>query len=290
MKVENIYADICKGYFELDYRGRCYAKHLTPVEQNELQEFYNKSVEVGLSLGCLGEKQIVQNLIKDNLWTLAEERAIESYDNNIAQLEKSKSKIKSIQQIDSIYDSIENYKSKKIELLTKKYSLIKNSAEQYAEYEMKNKQLRISLFRDERFSIPVFSSDEEFEYADGPEFADLYSSFYDNYYSISSDSLKLLCVSPFFVNLFSIAGNLFNFFQIPVYKLTHFQTLLLKYAETFCKVVQESPDIPDEYLKIPDKILMYFYYIKNGGLEEENKQQDSINKMRQAIMAGSIPK
>lgn len=290
MKSESIYADICKGYFELSYGGRCYVKHLTPVEQNALQEFYNESIERGVSLGCKRESEIVDSLIREGKWSLAEERAIKSYDDNIAQLEKSKPKIKSLQQIDSIYDSIENYRSKKIDLLTKKYSLIYNSAEQYAETEFKNKQMVATLFRDLQFSIPVFSSQEEFDYSDGAEFRKLCADYFEKTYAIGSDALKLLCVSPFFVNLFSIAGQPFNFFQIPVYKLTHFQVSLLKYAETFCKVVQESPNIPDEYLEIPDKILMYFYYIRNGGLEEENKQQDSINKMRQAIMAGTVPK
>lgn len=284
MKPELLYSEICQGYSEIEWNGRCFIKHLTPVEQNSLQKYYDEAYQRALSLGAKTEKEVTHDLIRDGKWSAAQEIAIENHEKDIERLELSKSKIKSLQQIDSIYDLLQYSRGKRIELLTEKSNLISSTAEIYADKELRSRQMIVSCFRDVEFKSRIFE-DSSFDYINEISFATLSNSFFSKIYDINADSLKELCVSKFFYNLFSLAEKSFDFFQIPVFKLTGFQVNLLKYAETFSKIATEISDFKG-YDENADKMLMYWYYVKNGGEEEDSKKEQNVSKFRSQIRNG----
>lgn len=278
MKPEIVYRDICRGYSE-DQEAPAYFKHLSVLETNSLADIYDKYLERSKTLKLKSEKELTEELISEGKWTRLKETSIKSCEEDISRLEISKRKIDHESAIDSIYDAIQEYKDKRISLLTEKYNHIQVSAESYANTAAREHQLFISCFKDRELKTSYFI--EEFEYCD---FSGL--NYYNN--EINTDDIKKLCISNFFVNIFMLSENLYNFFGVPLVQLTQHQINLLKYAQTYAKVASEVQDMPEKYEGNPDKMLMWFYLMRNQGgtfAQDKTAQEELNRKMMADIQA-----
>lgn len=280
MKPELLYRDICRGFSEIQWRGIVYVKHLDVVEFNSLSEVYDAALERAKGLGCKTEATLTQEAIERGEWTALKERSIKSYDEDIALIEASKKKILHKDQINSIYDSVLELQKKKMELLIEKYAFLNNSVEAYANHALREQQIFLSCYKDAACNIKYF--EEDFEYfKELPEFAAQYAAS-----DLTNESLKKICIAPFFWTLFNLSEQPYNFFGIPLCKLTNNQASLLKYAQTYAKVASECTDLPPEFEGNCDKMLMWFFLRRNGGMsdeEEKQEQQKTANKFRAAL-------
>ncbi len=281
MKLELIYRDICRGYSELLLPEKVFVKHLNTLEESSLQEVYDTALQKAKDLGALPESEIVKKLIQEGKWTDAKERSIKSCELDMAQLESSKKKIQDYHQIHGVYNAIEELRGKRLGLLEERYSLIKNSAEGFAANTMREQQMLMTCFKDLEFTEKKFN--EEFEYFDAYKTNDLYNSYYTLMSYFGGDYLKKLTINTFFWPLFTLSENPFDFFGIPLYKLTTNQGNLLRYGNNYAKVASETGDLPAEFEGNPDKIVMYWYWKRNGGDQAKDEQQATANKFRQVL-------
>jgi hypothetical protein len=264
--LNSIYHDICRGYSEITWEGPIFIKHLDLMDQSKLQDVYDQALRKAKDSGARTENDIVKDLMANGKWPRLKEKSIKSCDEDIAQLELSKRKIKHLDQINGIYNAIEELKQKRIDLLTEKYSLIENSAEGFANYAQKEAQIAATCFRDVNFTNPAFG--EDFEYLDKQSFNNLYNAYSSK--DCSGEELKKLCIDPAFWTLFTLTENPYYFFGVPLYKLTINQAALLRYASNYCKIVSEISDLPEQFEGNPDKMVMYWYFKRNGGDEESH--------------------
>lgn len=279
MSPEVGYRDICRGYSEINWNGPAFIKHLTTEEHNEIVSHYDKQFERGRGLDLPTEKEATEEMIAAGKWTRPKEKTFMSIDEDLSRYEMQKKKIQHFSQIDPLYNQIKELKDKRIRLLEDKYARMTLTAESYASSRARDYQIQLSCFRDKALTQPLF--DEDFEYEDLSDFYGIYNSA-----EIGSDTLKKICVSFFFRNLYSVNENLFYLFHKPLYQLSMNQISLLRYAKTFSKVAEEAADYPKEFEGEADKILMWYYVRQNGGVskeEEQAEQSKQVSKYRADI-------
>ncbi len=278
MKPELVYRDICRGYSELAWDGPVFVKHIDLLEESVLQEIYNSALQKALNLGAKSESQIIKELISAGSWTAMKETSIKSCETDIAQLEGSKRKICDIIQINGIYNAIEELKKKRLDLLEERHDLIKNSAEAFALGQMCEQKIIFTCFDDVNFVNKKFNDD--FEYLESHKSNNLYNLYYELMGNFGGDGLKQLTINDFFWPLFTLSENIADFFRQPLYKLTINQANLLRYASNYSKVTSEIGDIPEEFAGNADKMVMYWYWKKNGGERAKDDQKETTNKLR----------
>ncbi len=269
MKSEILYKEICQGYSE---RNDIFVKHLTPIELSEIQEVYDEGLKRAVDLGALPEAEIIKTLMREGVWSEDKEFEIRQLETSLDQLELSKKRIKSISEIDPLYDSIQQTKADLLTLFVERQHLTSSCAEIYAFNRMREKQSLVSCYQDRELTKPV--NDEDLQ-------VDL---------NINVDDLKKLCISSVFSSLWSLSDQPFNFFSIPIVKLTQNQVNLLRLAGTYSMAANRY-SYPVRFTGIADKILMHYLARENGALsEEEEKIQQKSSTSNLLSKAMSYPK
>ena len=269
--LEQIYSEICDGYSvgeNLKFR------HISFAEDSKLKRFYDEGLRKALNLGLSLEKDELIKKVKSGLWSQAKELQIKTIRNQIDALERSKKNIKTFDQIDSIYDSIESDKAKLKELNIERFGVLKNTAENYAENYYRNYIIAETIIlNNEKITIDALDEMGEFE------FSIIENFFLTKNYNSNYDNLKKICIKPFFYSIFNLSDKPFNFFLKPLYQLTIQQVNLLRTGETFAKIANEVPDLFPEYEGNPDKMLMFWYAVKNGAWEKHEELKQQGNKL-----------
>lgn len=275
--IESIYSSICDGYSINENNSLKYI-HPTPIDEARCKSIYKKEYDWAISTGLKPEKDIISDLIGNGKWSHAKELMANDLRKKISGLERSKSNIKDFAAIDPIYDDIKRFQSQLNDLLVEKYNLIENSAEQFAENKVRFKSICQSVLINENGNWGKIS-EEYLDYVNRSKYNEIEFFFRMENYKISIDSIKNICVKPFFYSIFNLSDNEFNFFGKPIVYLTTFQTNLLQIGRTFAKIATEVIDLPEEYDGNPDKMLMYWYATKNGAAERAKEQENTSSKI-----------
>lgn len=269
---EQIYSEICAGYSQV---GELKIRHLSFVEESRLKIHYNEGLERAKNLGLKPEKEELIRVVKSGEWSQAKELQIKTLRGNIETLERKKKDIKNFDQIDAIYDSIESDRKKIREISQDRYKLLNNTAENYAEGYLRNYTIAASVLINEK-KVTVDDLDE----MSIREFSILESSFLSKIYEMNYESIKKICIQPFFYTVFNLSDKSFDFFLRPLCELTIQQVTLLRVGETFAKIANEVPDLFPEYEGNPDKMLMFWYAVKNGAWEKHEEIKKQGDKFR----------
>lgn len=281
MKFNNVLLDICRGYSTFVFDGRAIViRHLSVIDSLGLSELYKTSIEDFVKKGKKLEADLIKDLISSKVWDASKETALTNLNEDIATLERKKRRIKEEIQIDGLYDSIEFLAKKRQKLIVERNSLLHNTAEAYANKYCLNYQLINFCFVDNSFKEFAFTEDY-LEYLEN--YYELIGLFLEKNTSISFDSLKNLCVSPFFRNIFSFSKSE-NFFGKPTMDMTYPQLELLSCANCFSRAAIEHGDYPEEYAEFPEKILMWAIFRRNGGISIKEKQEKEQVELSQPIV------
>lgn len=282
MKNDSVFLDICRGYSTFDFLGReIYVKHPSVLDFCEFTNLYERGISKFAKQGKQLEKDIISSIIRQGKWSSAKEQSISSLYEDIVSMEKKKREINNELQIDGIYDAISSLIKKRSSLLEERSVFLENSAESSSYKENLNHQLHSLCYTDSTFSNQAFSK-EDLDYME--EYYLLLGLFIKSTNTYSDESIKKLCVSTFFKNLYSLSSNLYNLFGKPIVSLTHPQVILLSYSENFCKAAIDYNDYPDEYLECPDKIIMWAFFRRNGGVTvEERERKERLEMLQNSI-------
>lgn len=273
-----IYLDICRGFSEQDNLRLI---HLPYSSEVKTKKDYYRGKDWALSRGLKPEDYIIDKDIKSGKWLVSKELHIKNIKKQIEALELSKRKIKTFDAIDYIYDSLEDLRKDLQEILFERNSLLINSAEFFANNYYNFYNICNCVQRWGERWIPM--DHEYLDYCEEEKFIEIENFFYKKNTNLSYLNIKKICIQSFFYNAFNLSDNPFNFFNKPIYKMTNFQVSLMQTAKTFCKIIADSPDIPEKYSKNPDKVLMYWYAVQNGAAENEQKIDNVESEIRNSI-------
>ena len=116
-------------------------------------------------------------------------------------------------------------------------------------FQEKNKELK-----------DAFYSEEEFDLLEQQEVSECLSLFGQMFMDFSSDQVKLIAISPFFMNDFYLCGeNSADFFRKPIIELTNFQTSLLSSGRYYKSLISNSKPAPEEYYETPRKLTEWYH-------------------------------
>lgn len=293
-----IYQEIIDGYSKLIKNGvEVYIKHMDSRVSAALESIFIYNFDRVRANGVPTEKEALERLKKDGLWTEKNELEITSLKSFVDNLNKTKSKQQKISQIKMIKEQIFNTEIKINKLISSKKEMIGITAEDLAGKKRNLELVKRVLFRDEDLKIPYYCEDEmdDAEYLDG--LFELYTEGKDR---ISEKTIKIIALSNFFINNLILCGdNIFHFFNKPVHSLTYNQSSLLHNGKTYINIFKEIgyTNIPFEQREDPEKLVEWFEVNKNaedikknsksgglvGGTEEDKKALGLVSRNNDII-------
>lgn len=275
-ELAQILLSICEGFAEGD---KIKIKHLSFAEETKIKKYYKKGFDLGLSQHLKPESEIIDEEINSGRWSLSREVYLKNLKKQINEVEESKRKIKTFDVIDDIYENLQNLKSKLYKELEDRRNLLKDSAETFANNYYNFYHICNSVYLwDGDWRLVT---EDYLDYCDSDEYYTVQNFFYKKLADLSIENIKKICINSFFYNGFHLSDKTFDYFLKPIYKLTNAQITLLRFAQTFSKIIVEINDLPEDYSNIPDKILMYWYAIQNGAREKESKRDSTESKLKE---------
>lgn len=275
-KYQSLYRDIAFGYSRiLDERGNpLFIKHLKELEKEHSFEDYEIHIEIAESEGLQREEDVIKTLIEAELWTEKKEERIRDIEVELEGLRETSSKLIVKKQKKSINEKIATLRVELFGLSSARTEAVGLTAEGFANKKQSEETIFKAFYKDDKLQEPLHTK-EDFDLLSDWEVAKL-SQYYAGmiFDSFSSDNIKRVAISPFFMSLFHVTSDdIFNFFGKPVLQLTHFQVGLFTMGKYFKNIMQNCKTAPDHYQKSPEGLIEW--YEMQNSLEQAKRSGDS---------------
>jgi len=278
--VKKLYKDIILGCSVFYNKNESvYFKHLTEFEFGLIQEQYIKILTKSKKEGLLDEKDKVDFLCQQGVWSKENEDSIIKYENEILNHQTTLQKLIIKSQINEIKNKIKDIELKLKKLNEEKEDLLGLTAEKYSLKKSNEYILYISLYKDESLNNKLFETNQEdFFDLDDSELMDyiaIYRSFVDLF---KTQNLKKIAVSPFFMNNFFLCeDNPFIFYGKPIVHLTQYQTELFSIARMYKNHISKIGQTPPNNLKNLDELIAW-YENSQYSSSLKNNQNDQLSQ------------
>ena len=261
--VRKIYRDILLGYTK-PLNAEIYIKHFKEIDIGELNEVKQQIKLNAKEKGLLSEKEKVDILIEQELWTKEQEQELEILSINIANQYQTKTKLLIKSQIETVNNRIKNLEKELSEKIEEKNKIVGLTLESYADKMSSEQIIRLSFYKDKELSKLLFS-DEEFSELE-PKELNVYLSHYAEFnkcYIVKN--LKRIAVSSFFLNpLFLCKNNPSVFFGKPVVELTNYQVDLFSYGLSYKSVLEGGNSPSNELYSDLDALIDWYEAAQKG--------------------------
>lgn len=269
-----IVGEVFDGSTEIPYNGdSVYLKHFSIRDQRYIHKFYNKYKNIAESKGIPSEKQMLDTLRADGVWTDDDDLGIINLEREIEGLRGSQRSTLLPSQKNSIQKTIDDKRIELNFLESKKINLLGKTSESYGITRSNEEFIRYLLYKDPSCREHLFTekefaelSDKELEY-----FINMQS---DIALRLKEENIQKSVLRDFFSMYLSQAEDVSSFYGKPIIELSAYQLKLAIYARVFFNIFQYNDDIPDYIRKDPDAILR-FSESKRGGPASSSKSSNS---------------
>jgi hypothetical protein len=157
-----IVGEIFDGYTDITFQGKTvYIKHFSIRDQRYIHRFYNKYKSIAESKGIPSEKEMLDSLREDGLWSDNDDRAIINLEQEIEGLKASKLATFLPSQKKTFQNSIESKRKELYLLLNKKAELVGRTSERYGSQRSNEEFIRYLIYSDPQ-CLQHFFTDEQF--------------------------------------------------------------------------------------------------------------------------------
>lgn len=276
------FGDIVRGYSKSYWKDKpVFFKHFNHLDladfesENEIFELAAKSS------GLLTEKEKIDSLIADELWDKKKFHEIKVLEDLINSLETTKKNLILESQIKEINEGIKVNRESLNKLLQARAGLIGNTVEEYVRRKTNEFYIYYSTFTNSECTERFFNL-ETFNELEDTDLSELISIYNNSIDQISGLNVKKLAVnSDFQSNLHLAKDNAFQFYGIPVTRLSLYQSQLFIYGGYFKPML--VGEVKQELLDDPDKLVEYFHSKNNL----ENQIQDSQHEVTGTSILGA---
>jgi hypothetical protein len=276
IKLRALYVDIAYGFSVGQVnKKQAYIKHLSPLDQGTIDKQYLSFFEAGRAEGLKTEEEVLAHLKKTGQWNDKDQLEVAELRKYISFAESGLKKIW-VGKIEA-EQQLEEAKRKLFIKLEARNDLLRLTAEAYASKKVDELYIFNSLFSDKNLTQPLVD-DTEYEYLETQEISKIISDYSLIMKDFSSSVFKKIALSGFFQNILSLCGdNLSEFFQLPIFKLTFYQSECLSYGRFFKHIISNSkyPPTP-EMMDNPD-LLIDSYEMSKALDAERQKHGDGPN-------------
>jgi len=277
-----LYNDIIFGFTEFDYfeNNICFIKHLTPFDSAKIDQVTLNARRKAESMGLNSEKQQLDFLEKEKLWTSKDEADFVELRGYIRTLEISKNKLLIQDQIDALEAQIKDAEKNFVDKFKTRSELVGFTSEAYSSKKTNEFYVYRSLYKDSDFKNPYYS-EEEFDVLNQSELEKLVSAYNVVTAQFVDESLKRIALSGFFLNFFYVSNdNPYYFFGKPIVNLTFYQLSLFSHGVRYKNMLQNAKHKPPEELfDDPDKLTEFF----ERGEEAMKAMEELDNKAKNPL-------
>lgn len=253
----SIIGEIFDGYSEFEWKGETlFIKHVSIQDQRYLHKYYEKYKDSALERGVDSEKDIINRLREDGMWSTDEENKIKSIGAEIKNLIKTKNQLFIPSQKKSFEKDIEDRKQDLYKIENKRRSLVGKTAEEYASSRASQEMIRYFIFDCPKLKSNFFSEDD-FDNLDDVELLLINSIQSKISNRISEDNIQKAVLRPFFSMYLSQCENSFGFYGKPITLLSVHQLKTITFGRMFHNIFQHTENIPDDIKEDPNKLISF---------------------------------
>ncbi len=280
-KYRKLYRDVLRGYSEFNYRDDViYIKHFAESELGDIEAYDEQLYEKAKAEGVLTEKEKIDLLVRDGLWSQEKEDFIASKKEEILNLRQTVKKLLIKRQIEFQSKQIEKKEQELNEIVFERNELIGFTVESYVEKKCSTEYLRHSLYKNADLKEKYWT-EEEFYDASEAELAEIAVS--NNYMMLNLNpaDLRALAACTFFINALAVSKkNPQIFYGKAVKDLSNYQLDLFSNGLRYLSVLEEGKNPTEEALQNP-KILVDWYEAmlesrNNKSLRKHDLQKDTV--------------
>ena len=207
VELKALYFDVLNGYTTMDHGGKkIYLKHLNVFDSIDTDLEYKKCLERAKGKELPTEKEQIEYLIKEELWTKEKDEKIKSLRIYVAGLEETKSKIFMETEVEYIKGEIKSKGEKLKKLILDRLKLVGVTAEKYAEKRSNEFYMRSVLYKDKEYNEPHFS-EEDFDDLSDQQLNDVFTSYTSFSLHLNRACIKRLSIASFFTTFFYLCDD-----------------------------------------------------------------------------------
>ena len=198
----------------------------------------------------------------------------------IANQEQTKTKLIIKSQIDQINKRINTLEAELGEIYDKRNKIVGLTVEKFSEKKSSEQLIRLSLFKTKDCKENLYS-EEEYDELDPSELNELLSMYGEFIHSFTSQNIKKIAASTFFMNtLFLCKNDPTRFYGKPIVELTNYQTDLFSLGLSFKSILEkgQSPSA-DLYNDLDRLVDWYESAAATTKLIDKNKGKDGSTLM-----------
>ena len=259
-----IVGEIFDGYTDITFQGKTvYIKHFSIRDQRYIHRFYNKYKSIAESKGIPSEKEMLDSLRGDGLWSDDDDRKIIDLEQELEGLRSSKRLSFLPSQKKHIQDTIE-LKSRELNFLFgKKLELVGKTSERYGSQRSNEEFIRYLIYSDQQCSRHFFD-DEEFSDLSEEEVEFFVKENDAITKRLNELNIQHVVLRDFFNMYISQTEDVSAFYGKPIIELSIYQLKLAIYAKIFFNMFQDHEDIPERMKHDPEAIFDFVERKKNN--------------------------
>ena len=278
-ELRQAFVDVCNGYSCAEYNGgTLYIRHLSHKEHLYLDELYDQFKQEAYSSGIMTEKEKVDFLLKEGLWSEKKENEIVMKKDYVVRLKESLKLIKLPSILKKQIEETEKQENELRLLEKEKSDLIGMTSESYADKVVNDYYILKSFFKEDTLKNALFSK-EEFDEIEDTIFIDLLAIYGKSLDRCADLNLKKLAIQDFFTAYYNLCeDNASIFFGKSIVNFTYNQVKLSNYGKFFKSILQEVDikALPSNISKDPDQLVNYLNSSRNAKELVNNNNHSNV--------------
>ena len=259
-----IVGEIFDGYTDITFQGKTvYIKHFSIRDQRYIHRFYHKYKSIAESKGIPSEKEMLDSLREDGLWSDNDDRAIINLEQEIEGLKASKLATFLPSQKKTFQNSIESKRKELYLLLNKKAELVGRTSERYGSQRSNEEFIRYLIYSDPQ-CLQHFFTDEQFANLSEDELEFFIRENDGISQRLNENNIQHCVLRDFFNMYLSQTEDVSAFYGKAIIELSVYQLKLAIYARVFFNIFQYHEDLPERMKQDPVAIFDFVERKKNN--------------------------
>jgi hypothetical protein len=255
--LDNLFVEIKRGFSVLKFQESLfYVKHPGIKEIELLNKDRANLLLKAKKKGIPTEEELFQTLNETEQWTSEDEKKLSNNLLEVKNLEQTMMNLMKDSEKAPLQSRLDEIKNETQELQSIRSSLIRISAEKYANKKSNENFLQKSLYKDSECMQHHWTEDE-FNEIDIITIQNLYDSYNKLMEKFSDKNIQQISISGIFKSLLNLYDkNISNFFKKHPLDLSYYQINLLNYGKMFTTIF-ENKEIPEDISNDAEKIIKY---------------------------------
>ena len=280
--LRKVLSEIVDGYTKIHLNKRTvFVKHFSNNDQCLLEGNYEEVFEKAKKNGLPTEKETLELLIREGIWSNEEEGEIDELKLYSTNLKETKKNLIIPSQIEEINKDISKAEGSLNVLLSKRGSLFASTCESYASNKNNDYSIYLSFYKNKNLNKAYFTWDEFCE-VPKKELQAMFTGYMQNTKHLSINNIKYLSISNVFSIYYNVLGqeNLYKFFDENIYSLSYYQLNLLNYAKILNSIIENVENVPENIKQDPDELLSFAEsQSRNKEVRERSKDKQGFSVM-----------